>query len=125
MIEQIVGTFLKSGPGAEVLAKLQSLGLSPAQATSTVGATAEEAKVQGLEELGGFASMLSGGGDLNKLVDPIAQAVAGKVGISAETARTAVAAILPKLVELLKGRLSGTLGQESGLGSALGSLLGR
>lgn len=62
MIEQLVSQFAGSPEAAQLLGPLQQAGLTPAQATSAVGATAEGAA--SAASSGGLASLLGGGGGL-------------------------------------------------------------
>lgn len=62
MIDQLLSQFAGSSEAASLLGPLQQAGLSPAQATSAVSATAEGAA--SAAQNGGLASLLGGGGGL-------------------------------------------------------------
>ncbi len=137
MFDAIVGQFLQSGTGADLLQQLKSKGLTPDKATEVVQATAEGATEQlsgggiggllgGLGGLGGLAAQALGGGsggpDLASLVGPVASFVAQKTGIKPELAASVVSMVLPKLMELVKG--GGASAGKSESGGGLGGLLG-
>lgn len=130
MIEALVGQFLQSGAGNDVINQLKSHGLAAPQAQAAVQATAEGAAQQlggaggGLGDmaagllggaggggLGGLAAGLmgsggaaaSGAGNIAALAGPIAQFVAQKTGLSPAIAATVVNVALPKLLEMIKG----------------------
>ncbi len=122
MFEAIAKQFLQSGAGAELLKQLQGQGLSADEASSAVHATAEGAAQQ-------IPGMLTGGTpDLASLAGPVAQFVAQKTGISPAIAQTVVSAVLPKVLELVKGTAAGAAtqgipGAPAGIGGMLGGLL--
>lgn len=151
MFDAIVGEFMKSGTGAELLGQLAKQGVAAPQAQAAVTATAEGAMNQlggaggvaefvqkslgGAGGLGGLVGGLLGGGApasagvpaaLSSLVGPVAQFVAQKTGLSADIATMVVNAALPKLMSMLQGSLpagaAAVLGGEGGLGATLGGL---
>ncbi len=149
MINELISSVLKSGPGVELLKEVQAKGLSPEQAHSALAATAEGAMQQGGEgglaslaqgllsgaSSGGLASlagsMLGGGsapaaGGLTAMVPGIAQFVATKTGLDPAMAQTIVAMALPKVLEMVKNHTDGapTATDGGGLGGALKGLLG-
>lgn len=67
MLEGLVGQFMQSGAGAQVLKELQGKGLSPQEASSAVSATADGAALQlgtssGLGAIAGALGGAAGGG---------------------------------------------------------------
>jgi hypothetical protein len=139
MLEMLVGQFMKSANGAELLGHLQKQGLTQDQAQNAVGATAEGAMQQlgGSQGggLGGIAGMLAGGlgggqpngqlPSLSAMTQPVAAFVSKKTGLQPAIAAMVVNAALPKLLELLKGRQGNEQRQDGGgLAGALGGLLG-
>lgn len=153
MIEALVGQFLQSGAGTDVMNQLKSHGLEAPQAQAAVQATAEGAAQQlggagggGLGELaagllggasgggglGGLAAGLMGGGGvpaggtggIAALAGPIAQFVAQKTGLSPAIATTVVNVALPKLLEMMKGAGGATVpAAGSGIAGMMGGLL--
>lgn len=114
MFENLVGQFLDSAPGGALLKKIEGYGLEPSKAREAFGATVDGTA----QQLGGAGAniadmaktLISGGAPapgrtagIESLVAPVAQFVAGKVGIAQETALSVVGAALPKVMELLRG----------------------
>lgn len=148
MLEMLVGQFMKSANGGELLGQLQKQGLSAGQAESAVSATAEGAMQQmgGTENPAGAAAALGGGNlggalggmlgglgaggaqapGLGAMTQPVAAFVAKKTGLQPAVAAMVVSAALPKLLEMIKGKPAQGAQPNAGGGiaGALGGLLG-
>jgi len=148
MLNELVGQFLSSSDGTDLLKNLEAQGVSAPQATQAVTATAEGAMEHasaggldlaslagglvggggGLGALGGMLGGLGGGAaaPLAGLVAPISQFVAQKTGLAPAMAQTIVAAALPKLVAMLTGKSAdgAAPAPTAGVGSMISSLLG-
>ncbi len=130
-MDQLVGQFLQSGAGADILKQLQGQGLDANQAKSAVTATADGAMQQLQQGSGGGLAGLAGnllggqagGMNLASFAGPISQFVAAKTGLSPAIANTVVSLVLPKLSELIAGQAAKPAAQAGGLGSMLGGLL--
>lgn len=146
MLDQIVGPFLQSGAGSELLKNLQGQGLTADQASSAVTATAEGAMAQttatggglgGIASLaggmlggagGGLAGLMGGGGasPINAMIAPVAGFVAQKTGLAPQVATMVVSAALPKLLSLLKGDSGATPAEgaadKGGIGGVISGL---
>ena len=135
MLEQILSSFMGSSEAGGLVQSLAAQGLSADKAQAAVAATAEgaqqavrEAGVGGLlalaadgdGPLGMLGGLLGGAstsaGMAGPMVDQIAAFVAGKVGIDPAMAKKVVGMVLPKIIDMAKGK--------SGAGGLLGGLLG-
>jgi hypothetical protein len=147
MIEGLIQQFLSSGAGKQAVEHVAGQGLGQAQAEAAVQATAQGAAEAvtsgggggglggllgggGGGGLGALAGALGGGGGGGSLppavVDGIAKAVAGKAGIDENMARTVVNAVLPRVMEFVRNKMSGGggEGESGGGGGLLGGLFG-
>ncbi len=132
MFDQLVGQFLQSGAGKDVLTQLGQKGIEGPAAQAALTATAEGAAQQA-GGAGGIAGLLgglvggsgggaagavagllggsgaaaapgAGGGMLAAMTGPVAQFVAQKTGLAPAMAQTVVGIALPKLLELIQGQ---------------------
>lgn len=129
MFENIVGPWLKSPEGEQLVRDLGSQGLDSAQAERAIQATAEgverQARTGGILSQGGGMGALAGGmlGGHGEgaasvppgLLAPIAQFVADKTGLSQPVATQVAAAILPRLLAHLHAKGAATGGGLGGL----------
>lgn len=106
MWNELVGQYLASADGSELLKQLQDKGLSEQQATQAVTATA--------------ASALGTG--VTSTANTIAQVVAQKTGLALSTAQTVVSMVLPKVMSLFSGAQAGAPRAPSATGGILGML---
>ncbi len=132
MLDQLVGPFLQSGAGAELLKNLQSQGLTPDQATTAVNATAEGTMQQAAGGGGSLASLAggllggaSGGGPINSMIAPVAQFVAQKTGLAPGIATMVVTAALPKLLSLINGKAGAPGAGAEAKPAIIGAVLGK
>lgn len=141
MIEQLVGQFMQSGAGTDVISQLTSKGLDAGQAKGAIAATAEGVMEQmggsagglgamlGGAGLGGMSGDLAGGagaGALGGLIQPVSNFVAAKTGLAPAMATMVVTVALPKVLELIQGKLGSADSGASATGGlgAIGGKLG-
>lgn len=113
MIEQLVSQFAGSPEAAQLLGPLQQAGLTPAQATSAVGATAEGAA--SAASSGGLASLLGGGGGLAGMAAGMLGGGGGLGGMLGGLAGGAAPAATGGLPPQLVDTIAQTVAQKTGL----------
>lgn len=143
MINELLSELMGSGAGADLLKAVQEKGLSAEQAKGAVTATAEGAVQHagegGLASLaqsmlggngGGLASLAgsllggaapTGGDATSTMATAVAGFVAQKTGIQPATAQAVVALVLPRVMELIRGKVA-TAPPQANVASALGGL---
>lgn len=135
MWNELVGQYLESADGGELLKQLQGKGLSEQQATQAVTATAESASgspgrgmvlshVTGglLASLKGAPSTGAAPGGATGAANTIAQVVAQRTGLTLPMAQTVVSMVLPKVMSLFSGAQASAPRAPSALGGILGML---
>jgi hypothetical protein len=121
MLDKLIGPFLQSAEGSELLKNIEGQGLTRDQASAAVNATAEGVSQQQGGAQGGIGALAGGalgGGALGGagsggggMVNKVAQFVAQKTGLDPAKAQSVVAMVLPKLLNLVKGAGKGTPAQ--------------